>query len=71
MDSLTKSLFYGKQVTVLRSTGISKSLLYIRMCIFSFVYEMYLNIASYLCGEKIKSKLGNKTDFHLCTLESA
>ena len=28
--------------------------------IFSFVNEMYLNIASYLYGKKIKSKLVNK-----------
>ena len=27
---------------------------------FSFVYAMYLNIASYLNGKKIKSKMGNK-----------
>ena len=27
--------------------------------LFSFVYVMYLNIASYLCGKQIKSKLGN------------
>ena len=26
---------------------------------FSFVYVMYLNIASYFCGKQIKSKLGN------------
>ena len=28
--------------------------------LFSVVYVMYLNIASYLHGEQIKSKLGNK-----------
>ena len=27
---------------------------------FSFVYVMYLNIASYLCGKQIKSKMGYK-----------
>ena len=27
--------------------------------LFSFVYIMYLNISSYLCGKQIKSKLGN------------
>ena len=27
---------------------------------FSFVYVMYLNIASYLYGKQINSKLGNK-----------
>ena len=27
--------------------------------LFSFVYVMYLNIASYLCGKQIKSTLGN------------
>ena len=27
--------------------------------LFSFVYVMYLNIASYLCGKQIKLKLGN------------
>ena len=27
--------------------------------LFSFVYVMYLYIASYLCGKQIKSKLGN------------
>ena len=26
---------------------------------FLIVYVMYLNIASYLCGKQIKSKLGN------------
>ena len=28
--------------------------------LFSFVYVVYLNIASYLCGKQIKSKMGNK-----------
>ena len=39
--------------------SISKSLLCIRRYI-SFVYVMYLNIATYLYGTQIKSKLGNK-----------
>ena len=39
--------------------------------LFSFVYVMYLNFASYLCGKQIKSKLGEYDYFHLCTLETA
>ena len=44
--------------------------------LFSFVYVMYLSIASYLIfGKQIKSNLGNKfylwMIFILCTLESA
>ena len=46
----------GDWWTLRRST--SKSLLCIRRCI-SFVHVMYLNIASYLCGKQIKSKLRN------------
>ena len=42
---------------------------------FSFVYVMYLNIASYLCWKQIKSKLGNTMClwmiFYLCTLDTA
>ena len=42
--------------------------------LFSFVCVMYLNIASNLYGNEIKSNLRKivfMNDFHLCTLESA
>ena len=43
--------------------SISKLLFCIRMCfkfLSSFVNVIYLNVASYLYGKQIKSKLGNK-----------
>ena len=71
--SPTKLVFSGRSVNKNGSPGRSAKRLpisekYIKVIIvhpkvhffFSFVYVLYLNIASFLYGKQIKSKLGNK-----------